>query len=103
MAHGERRICSIIFAGYRKVVDAILAKLNPRERDSFILFEPDEHKYTILDSSDSPVNVASVTTLLSSFFPEFDADTVIEKYYPRWTADDFSRKPELKGLCKEEP
>jgi ATP-dependent exoDNAse (exonuclease V) beta subunit len=53
-----------------------LASLNPHERDKRITFQEEGHIYKIEGVAEKPI---SVTTLIHSFFPEFDADTVIDK------------------------
>lgn len=54
----------------------ILSTINPHERDNFIQFFEDEHKYIITCDKDS--KYTSVTTWNHSHFPHFDSDKIIE-------------------------
>ena len=57
--------------------EPILSKNNHHPRDVFITFQEEGHKYTI--SCDPDTKYTSVTTLIHSYFPKFDADDVIDK------------------------
>lgn len=57
--------------------EPILSKNNHHPRDEFITFQEEGHKYTI--SCDPDTKYTSVTTLIHSHFPKFDADAVIDK------------------------
>jgi hypothetical protein len=50
--------------------------MNEHPRDSRITFDESTHTYYIDGSSE---NVISVTTLIHSYFPKFNADDVIKK------------------------
>ena len=77
-----------------------LSRVNAHVRDASIRFyasyEGKSHVY-IIDGVKTPP--MSVTTIVKKQFEEFDADTVIEKYYKGW-----QRKPESKyyGLTKQQ-
>ena len=53
-----------------------LAERHPHPRDSRISFQPASHTYTIVDVAK---RVRSVTTIIHSHFPRFDADQVLAK------------------------
>lgn len=53
----------------------MLSKINSHPRDSNITFEEEGHVYTIEGMSGHPI---SVTTVIHKFFPEFDADKIID-------------------------
>ena len=55
----------------------LLSSRNPHPRDVNIVFEEQEHKYTILTDINS--KYTSVTTWVHSHFPHFDADLIISK------------------------
>src|SRR5579862_220320 len=54
----------------------MLSAINPHPRDSNIVFIEEGHKYTIANLEKTPV---SVTTLIHQYFPEFNADLIINK------------------------
>lgn len=54
----------------------MLSKINAHPRDSNITFQDDGHIYTIKDMNGHPI---SVTTIIHKFFPEFNADKIIDK------------------------
>ena len=51
-----------------------LKQKNLHERDSQLFFDEDLHQYNYNDKV-----LTSVTTVISEFFPVFDADNVIQK------------------------
>lgn len=57
-------------------IEGQLGIINKHERDDKIIFEEKEHIYTIEGIDEKPI---SVTTLIHSHFPHFDADKVIDK------------------------
>ena len=71
---------------------------NAHPRDEDVSFEENTHTYSIKGSSEG---VTSVTTLLDDFFPKFDPDTIIDKYYSRWQQNPL-KKPECYGKTREE-
>lgn len=77
----------------------MLAQKNAHPRDKDIAFydhlEGKEHVYVIKGKEGHPI---SVTTLIHEYFPKFDADVVIEKWYAGW-----QRKPGHKyyGMSKK--
>ena len=75
-----------------------LVDLNPHPRDANVHLEEESHTYTIEGHSG---DVTSVTTLQENFFPKFDADSVISKYYKFWQGPK-SKKPQYKGKTREE-
>ena len=66
-----------------------LKKKNSHPRDSFIEFEEDNHLY-----SNGKNPFTSVTTLISKYYPEFDADKVIAKMMnsPYWPQNKYHGK-----------
>lgn len=56
--------------------NSITPLINGNPRDSNILFEEETHTYTLIDNGANPI---SVTTLIHKYFPEFDADVIINK------------------------
>ena len=60
----------------RPTLKNVLSVRNAHNRDSNIQFFEEGHKYAILD--EPGVKYTSVTTWNHSFFPEFDADSVID-------------------------
>ena len=54
----------------------LLAQKNPHPRDSNIQFFEEGHEYKIVGFDKKPT---SVTTLIHHYFPEFDADVIIDK------------------------
>jgi ATP-dependent exoDNAse (exonuclease V) beta subunit len=77
-----------------------LARINAHPRDSKISFydyyEGKEHVYLIEGVDKQPT---STTTLIHKYFPKFDADAVINKYYANWQA---KKDPRYYGMSKEE-
>lgn len=75
-----------------------LATVHAHPRDPKITFVEEGHIYTIEGMPGHPV---SVTTLIHKFFPEFDADMVIEKMMKgrNWTASKYygKTKEEIKA------
>jgi len=53
-----------------------LDQLNKHHRDDNIVFTEEGHLYTILNINKHPI---SVTTIIHKYFPEFDADKIIDK------------------------
>ena len=56
-------------------VPTYLAQLNPHEKDQYIKFEEEGHKYTIHDEG----GYTSITTLIAKLFEHFDANKTVEK------------------------
>jgi ATP-dependent exoDNAse (exonuclease V) beta subunit len=52
----------------------LLSQINPHSRDENIGFKEDNHEYSIIGMEYKPT---SVTTLIHKYFPEFNADAVI--------------------------
>ncbi|CAB9497523.1 expressed unknown protein [Seminavis robusta] len=77
---------------------APLNQRNAHPRDESVTFEAEGHRYLIQGSSEG---VISVTTLLGEFFPKFDPDAVIDKYYTRWQQNSY-KKPECYNKTKDE-
>jgi PD-(D/E)XK nuclease superfamily len=75
-----------------------LSHRNAHPRDEQVRLEIETHTYFIDGSSEG---VTSVTTFLGEFFPPFDPEAVIEKYYDRWQENDW-KKPEYYGKTKVE-
>lgn len=73
-------------------------KQNSHRRDNHVSFDAETHTYSIKGSSEG---VTSVTTLINTLFPIFDADAVIEKFYGRWQQNKF-KNPEYYGKSKEQ-
>lgn len=72
----------------------LLAQSHPHPRDANITFKEKNHEYTIAGMSKKPT---SVTTLIHSYFPSFDADKVINKMMSsfRWKQSKYyGRSPE---------
>lgn len=57
---------------------SFLAKLNCHPRDLNITFREEDHVYTIIHNGEK-IKPISVTTLIHKYFPEFNADIVIDK------------------------
>lgn len=61
------------------------ARINAHPRDKQIKFYDrlgdEEHVYVIEGTDRRPT---SVTTLIKSYFPQFDQNAVVDKYYERW-------------------
>lgn len=76
-----------------------LAQLNRHERDSKIVFFEEGHIYNVEGMEGHPT---SVTTLIHHFFPEFNADLVIDKMMQgrNWTSSKYYGK--TKEEIKEE-
>src|SRR5690625_4438946 len=78
----------------------MLSRVNSHSRDSAIEFYDElnerEHVYVIQGASEHP---KSVTTLIHDYFPHFDSDKVIGKWYNRW-----QKNPNHKyyGMSREE-
>lgn len=53
----------------------MLSYIYPHERDQRICFQDEGHLYTI----DGKTDYTSTTTFIKKFFPEFDADAIIQK------------------------
>jgi hypothetical protein len=80
----------------------MLKIINKHTRDSHIQFFEKEHKYVI----DGDENYISVTTLIKSFFPKFDADGVIHNWMKnpqKWLTNKYygKTKEEIKQEWKE--
>mmetsp|Transcript_18929 Transcript_18929/g.26211 ORF Transcript_18929/g.26211 Transcript_18929/m.26211 type:complete len:373 (-) Transcript_18929:291-1409(-) len=58
-------------------------------------FESDVHSYTLEGRE-----CVSVTTFLNQFFPGFDADATLDKYYEGWQTS--RKRPEYVGISREE-
>lgn len=56
---------------------SVLSTTNRHDRDQFIQFFEDGHKYIITNDPDS--KYTSVTTLIHHHFPQFDADSIVTK------------------------
>jgi hypothetical protein len=81
-----------------------LALEYPHERDAYVFFDEEPHKYYIYDVKNSaPVeNLVSITTFIHKYCNEFDADKIIEKMmlkadfnkgkYAGMTPDDIKNK-----------
>lgn len=65
----------------------ILAGKNPHPRDEHIVYVDETHSY-FLDGKKLPL---SVTGLWSAYFPHFDADATLDKYFANWVADPKSK------------
>ena len=58
----------------------MLSEINKHERDHYISFVEEGHIYTLLSpETDEVKHPISVTTLISKYYPHFDADKCIEK------------------------
>jgi ATP-dependent exoDNAse (exonuclease V) beta subunit len=81
----------------------LLAIKNHHKRDEQILFEEEEHKYTIL--CDKETKYTSVTTYVHDQFEKFDADLIIGKMMasPYWPKNKYyGKKPyEIKELWEK--
>lgn len=77
----------------------LLAQRHAHPRDELIFFQEEGHLYTIRDLEGHPI---SVTTLIHFFFPEFDADVVIDKMMAsrNWPVSKYygMSKDEIKSL-----
>ena len=80
----------------------MLSEINPHPRDSKIVFQDEGHLYTIEGLKGHPI---SVTTVIHKFFPEFDADKIIDKMMKKRTWEDskyYGLNPEeIKNQWKE--
>lgn len=76
----------------------MLSKLNSHPRDNKITFKEEGHEYTIEGVNEKSI---SVTTLIHSFFPEFNADEIIDKMMNsrNWTSSKYygKSKEEIKA------
>lgn len=71
-----------------------LAIQYPHPRDAFIQFDEPSHQYTLLLSSPSSLsqnNLISVTTLIHTLFPKFNAEMVIQNMMKsvKWTTSPY--------------
>ena len=57
------------------IAPTYLSRLNPHEKDEYILFQEEGHKYTIHGECD----YTSITTLISKLFEHFDAVKIVDK------------------------
>jgi ATP-dependent exoDNAse (exonuclease V) beta subunit len=74
----------------------MLSKINNHERDKNITFQEEGHIYEIKNGN-SVFNPMSVTTIIHKFFPEFNADLIIDKMFKSNRLAD-----KYKGKTKEE-
>jgi hypothetical protein len=65
-----------------------LERCNPHERDARIVFDEATHKYTI---DGNKVYTISVSGLVHQYFPHFDAEGTVAKYYDSWVANKNSK------------
>ena len=85
----------------------VLKRQNPHERDAFILFYEENHKYVITNDPNS--NYTSVTTWIHKHFEQFDADKVIQNMtkktklkYKNMTNEEIKKSWELNGQSARE-
>jgi ATP-dependent exoDNAse (exonuclease V) beta subunit len=57
------------------IVPTFLANLNPHEKDQYISFQEEGHKYTIHGEG----GYTSITTLIAKLFEHFDANKIVDK------------------------
>ena len=69
----------------------ILASRNPHPRDSRIEYVDETHSY-FLDGNLLPL---SVTGLWGQYFPHFDADACMDKYFDAWSKDPTNKYHQL--------
>lgn len=69
----------------------MLAAKNKHIRDSSISFQEQGHIYTLF-TNDVAINPISVTTLIHKFFPEFNADRIIDNMMVKGSLSDPSSK-----------
>ncbi len=72
-----------------------LSEINAHPRDKNITFKEENHEYTIKGMKEKPM---SVTTVIHSYFPKFDADKIIKKMMnsPNW------KKSKYYGMKRKE-
>ena len=78
--------------------------INKHDRDGGVTFEEETHTYSIQGTSDG---VTSVTTLIETYFPKFDADAVLAKFWNRWQQNSYNKyfgksKDEIKEMWEKE-
>jgi len=61
------------------VLPHCLAKINSHIRDEKIFFQDEGHLYTLTLPNDDVIHPISVTTIIHKYFPQFDADKIINK------------------------
>jgi len=66
----------------------LLERLNMHPRDERILFDEATHKYTI---DGDRVYTISVSGLVHNYFPHFNAQAVVEKYFKSWNENKASK------------
>jgi hypothetical protein len=80
-----RIVIKLIMAPGNPCQRKMWAQINSHPRDEKIKFYDhlgeDEHVYVIEGAEERPT---SVTTLIKKYFPEFDQDDIIAKYYEKW-------------------
>lgn len=64
----------------KKGIADLLATKNHHPRDDRIIFDEDAHTYTV----DGEIYPTSVSGIVHSLFPQFDAEEVIAKNFDKW-------------------